>query len=73
MEGVPDLSALLKGKLQFLSKKPSSAATSGTVEPSPADENINVEPSAPRPKTKTTKKTKANKTAAEGHQSAPLD
>ncbi|XP_013617524.1 serine/arginine repetitive matrix protein 1-like [Brassica napus] len=73
MEGVPDLSALLKGKLQFLSKKPSSAATSGTVEPSPANENVNVEPSAPRPKTKTTKKTKAKKTAAEGHQSAPLD
>ncbi|KAF3518686.1 hypothetical protein DY000_02061071 [Brassica cretica] len=73
MEGVPDLSALLKRKLQLLSKKPSSATAPKTVEPISTDEDVNMEPSVPRPKKKTTKKTKAKKTAAEENQSPPHD
>ncbi|KAF2608933.1 hypothetical protein F2Q68_00044713 [Brassica cretica] len=73
MDGVPDLSALLKRKLQLLSKKPSSTSAPETVEPIPTDEDVNVEPSVPHPKKKTTKKTKAKKTSAEENQSAPHD
>uniref|UniRef100_M4FBC5 Uncharacterized protein n=1 Tax=Brassica campestris TaxID=3711 RepID=M4FBC5_BRACM len=55
MEGVPDLSALLKGKLQMLSTKSSSAGAS-EVKPVPADGDANSEPPA-----QSSPKKKANK------------
>ena len=45
MEGIPDLSALLKGKLQMLSSKSSSAGAS-EVRPVPTDGDVNSEPPA---------------------------
>ncbi|KAF2546214.1 hypothetical protein F2Q70_00022483 [Brassica cretica] len=70
MEGVPDLSALLKGKLQMLSTKSSSAGVSN-IRPSLVEGDANVEPSAQNP----TKKVagKADKRIAEGEQSASLE
>ncbi|KAF3585509.1 hypothetical protein F2Q69_00030467 [Brassica cretica] len=70
MEGVPDLSALLKGKLQMLSTKSSSAGVSN-IRPSLVEGDTNVEPSAQNP----TKKEagKAEKRIAEGEQSASLE
>ncbi|KAF3585871.1 hypothetical protein F2Q69_00031036 [Brassica cretica] len=70
MDGVPDLSALLKGKLQMLSKKSSSAGVSD-IRPSLVEGDANVEPSAQNP----TKKAagKAEKYIAEGEQSASLE
>ncbi|KAF3542717.1 hypothetical protein DY000_02006330 [Brassica cretica] len=73
MEGVPDLSALLKGKLQLLSKKSSSAGASETARsddvgasrekaPSLVDEDVGAEPSASSPKKKKRKKAKRNVT-----------
>ncbi|KAF3608304.1 hypothetical protein DY000_02049016 [Brassica cretica] len=69
MEGVPDLSALLKGELQMLSMKSSSAGVSD-IRPSLVEGDANVEPSAQNP----TKKAagKAKKRIAEGEQSASL-
>ncbi|KAH0921033.1 hypothetical protein HID58_021051 [Brassica napus] len=55
MEGVPDLSALLKGKLQMLSTKSSSAGAS-EVRPAPTDGDVNSEPPA-----QSSPKKKANK------------
>ncbi|KAF3608303.1 hypothetical protein DY000_02049015 [Brassica cretica] len=70
MEGVPDLSALLKGKLQMLSTKSSSTGVSD-VRPSLVEGDANVEPSAQNP----TKKAagKAKKRIAKGEQSASLE
>ncbi|KAG2291823.1 hypothetical protein Bca52824_038492 [Brassica carinata] len=73
MEGVPDLSALLKGKLQLLSKKSSAADTSGTAEPSSIGGDVNMEPPAPSPKRKAAKGAKTKKRAAEGLQSASFE
>ncbi|KAH0864308.1 LOW QUALITY PROTEIN: hypothetical protein HID58_081519 [Brassica napus] len=67
MEGVLDLSALLKGKLQMLSTKSSSAG----IRPSPVEGDENVEPSAQNPTKKAAGKTK--KCIAEGEQSASLE
>ncbi|KAH0917013.1 hypothetical protein HID58_024673, partial [Brassica napus] len=59
MEGVPDLSALLKGKLQMLSTTPSSAGAS-EARPVPVDGDANSEPPAQSsPKKKTNKANKA--------------
>ncbi|XP_048609333.1 meiosis-specific protein ASY2-like [Brassica napus] len=55
MEGVPDFSALLKGKLQMLSTKSSSAGAS-EVRPVPADGGVSSEPPA-----QSSPKKKANK------------
>ncbi|KAF3494531.1 hypothetical protein DY000_02054176 [Brassica cretica] len=76
MDGVPDLSALLKGKLQLLSKKSTSAGaleTTGSEDigaskektPSLVDEDIGAEPSASSPKKKKSKKAKRNVTAGQ--------
>ncbi|KAF3549682.1 hypothetical protein DY000_02010127 [Brassica cretica] len=73
MEGVPDLSALLKGKLQLLSKKSSAADTSGTAEPSLIGGDVNMEPLARSPKRKAAKGAKTKKRAAEGQQSASFE
>ena len=67
MEGIPDLSALLKGKLQMLSSKSSSAGAS-EVRPAPADGDVNSEPpSQSSPKKKTSK---AKKQAKKGQSSS---
>ncbi|XP_048637568.1 meiosis-specific protein ASY2-like [Brassica napus] len=58
MEGIPDLSALLKGKLQILSTKSSSAGAS-EVRPVPTDGDVNSEPpaqSSPKKKASKAKK-----------------
>ncbi|KAF3553721.1 hypothetical protein F2Q69_00014273 [Brassica cretica] len=58
MEGIPDLSALLKGKLQMLSSKLSSAGAS-EVRPVPTDGDVNSEPpaqSSPKKKASKAKK-----------------
>ncbi|XP_048596156.1 meiosis-specific protein ASY2-like [Brassica napus] len=69
MEGVPDLSALLKGKLQMLSTTPSSAGAS-EARPVPVDGDANSEPPAQSsPKKKTNKVNKAK--AKDG--SVPLE
>ncbi|KAH0880354.1 hypothetical protein HID58_067748 [Brassica napus] len=70
MEGVPDLSALLKGKLQMLSTKSSSTDVSD-IRPSLVEGDANVVPSAQNP----TKKAagKAKKRIAEEEQSASLE
>ena len=70
MERVPDLSALLKGKLQMLSTKSSSTGVSD-IRPSFVEGDANVEPSAQNP----TKKAagKAKKRIAKGEQSASLE
>ncbi|KAF3493123.1 hypothetical protein DY000_02055306 [Brassica cretica] len=70
MERVLDLSALLKGKLQMLSTKSSSAGDSD-IRPSLVEGDANVEPSAQNP----TKKAagKAKKRIAKGEQSASLE
>ncbi|KAF3572401.1 hypothetical protein F2Q69_00058761 [Brassica cretica] len=85
MEGVPDLSALLKGKLQVLSAKkstsvvpsetngPGDAGTSQENVPSLVDEDVDVELSAPSPKKKMGKTAKAKKHAAEKQQSTSLE
>ena len=85
MEGVPDLSALLKGKLQVLSaKKSTSVVPSETNGPGDAgtsqenvlslvDEDVDVELSAPSPKNKMGKTAKAKKHAAEKQQSTSLE
>ncbi|KAF3530316.1 hypothetical protein DY000_02037762 [Brassica cretica] len=70
MERVPDLSALLKGKLQMLSMRSSSAGASD-VRPSLVVEDTNVEPLAPNYGEKTMGK--AKKRVAEGQQSASLE
>ena len=70
MERVPDLSALLKGKLQMLSMRSSSAGASD-VRPSLVVEDANVEPLAPNYGEKTMGK--AKKRVAEGQQSASLE
>lgn len=57
MEGIPDLSALLKGKLQMLSSKSSSAGAS-EARPTPADGDVNSEPPARSSLKKKTSKTK---------------
>ncbi|KAG5393176.1 hypothetical protein IGI04_023139 [Brassica rapa subsp. trilocularis] len=66
MEGVPDLSALLKGKLQMLSTKSSSAGAS-EVRPVPTDGDVNSEPPA-----QSSPKRKANKAKAK-NRSVPLE
>ena len=82
MDGVPDLSALLKGKLQLLSKKSTSAGASETTgsedvgaskekAPSLVDEDVGAEPSASSPKKKKSEKAKRNVTA--GQQTTSLD
>ncbi|XP_048605904.1 uncharacterized protein At3g60930, chloroplastic-like [Brassica napus] len=73
MEGVPDLSALLKGELQLLSKKSSAADTSGTAEPSSIGGDVNMEPLARSPKRKAAKGAKTKKRAVEGQQSASFE
>ncbi|XP_013673648.2 uncharacterized abhydrolase domain-containing protein DDB_G0269086-like [Brassica napus] len=76
MEGVPDLSALLKGRLQLLSKKSapvdrSESTDSGDVGASKEgasnsnDEGVRVEPSAPSPKKKKKDKKTTEKSADE--------
>ncbi|KAG5400373.1 hypothetical protein IGI04_014980 [Brassica rapa subsp. trilocularis] len=58
MEGIPDLSALLKGKLQMLSTKSSSAGAS-EVRPVPTDGDVDSEPpaqSSPKEKASKAKK-----------------
>ncbi|KAH0879761.1 hypothetical protein HID58_067155 [Brassica napus] len=69
MEGFPDLSAFLKGKLQMSTK--SSSAGVSDVRPSLVEGDANVEPLAQNP----TKKAagKAKKRIAEGDQSASLE
>ncbi|KAG5384433.1 hypothetical protein IGI04_035903 [Brassica rapa subsp. trilocularis] len=67
MEGIPDLSALLKGKLKMLSSKSSSAGAS-EARPTPADGDVNSEPptqSSPKKKT-----SKAKKQAKKGQSSS---
>ncbi|KAG5384119.1 hypothetical protein IGI04_035589 [Brassica rapa subsp. trilocularis] len=66
MEGVPDLSAMLKGKLQMLSTKSSSAGAS-EVRPVPTDGDVNSEPPA-----QSSPKRKANKAKAK-NRSVPLE
>ncbi|KAF2562746.1 hypothetical protein F2Q70_00017186 [Brassica cretica] len=73
MEGVPDLSALLKGKLQLLSKKPTGADVSESVEPRSVGEDVHIEPPAQPPKKKTTKKTNSKNIVSEDRQSVPVD
>ena len=46
MEGIPDLSDLLKGKLQMLSSSKSSSAGASEVRPVPADGDVNSDPPA---------------------------
>ncbi|KAG2311460.1 hypothetical protein Bca4012_025929 [Brassica carinata] len=74
MSGVPDVSALLKGKLQLLSKKSvpeGASAGSGGADtsqqniPSLVDENVDAEPLAPNPKKKR-KKDSSKKAASSG-------
>ncbi|KAG5393731.1 hypothetical protein IGI04_023694 [Brassica rapa subsp. trilocularis] len=68
MEGVPDLSALLKGKLQMLSTKSSSAGAS-EVRPVPTDGDVNSEPPA-----QSSPKRKANKAKAKAkNRTVPLE
>ena len=69
MEGVPDLSALLKGKLQTLSTKSSSAGASD-ARPDLVEGDVNLESLAQSPKRKATGK--AKKRAIEGEQSGSL-
>ncbi|KAG5411426.1 hypothetical protein IGI04_007745 [Brassica rapa subsp. trilocularis] len=66
MEGVPDLSALLKGKLQMLSTKSSSAGAS-EVRPVSTDGDVNPEPPA-----QSSPKRKANRAKAK-NRSVPLE
>ncbi|XP_033146605.1 uncharacterized protein At3g60930, chloroplastic-like [Brassica rapa] len=66
MEGVPDLSALLKGKLQMLSTKSSSAGAS-EVRPVPTDGDVNSEPPA-----QSSPKKKANRAKAK-NRNVPLE
>ncbi|KAG2281944.1 hypothetical protein Bca52824_053164 [Brassica carinata] len=69
MEGIPDLSALLRGKLQMLSSKSSSAGTS-EVGPTRADGDANSEPPARSPpKERATK----SKKQSQKEQPSPLE
>ena len=84
MDGVPDLSALLKGKLQLLSKKSTSAGASETTgaedvgasrerASSLVDEGVDAEPSASSPKKKMkSKKSKRKVTNETLDANAPL-
>ena len=69
MEGIPDLSALLKGKLQMLSSKSSSAGAS-EVRPTPADGDANSEPPARTPPKKRASKSKKQ---SQKEQPSPLE
>ncbi|XP_033141071.1 meiosis-specific protein ASY2-like [Brassica rapa] len=72
MEGVPDLSALLKGKLQMLSTKSSSAGAS-EVRPVPVDGDVNSEPPAQSsPKKKANKAKKRSVPSEEAPSSADV-
>ncbi|KAF2543022.1 hypothetical protein F2Q68_00030558 [Brassica cretica] len=70
MEGVLDLSALLKGQLQMLSTKSSSAGASD-ARPDLVEGDVNLESLAQSPKRKATGK--AKKHAVEGEQSGSLE
>ncbi|KAF2609481.1 hypothetical protein F2Q68_00045010 [Brassica cretica] len=70
MEGVPDLNALLKGKLQTLSTKSSSAGASD-ARPDLVEGDVNLKSLAQSPKRKATGK--AKKRAIEGEQSGSLE
>ncbi|XP_013708760.1 meiosis-specific protein ASY2-like [Brassica napus] len=72
MEGVPDLSALLKGRLQMLSTKSSSAGAS-EVRPVPADGDVNSEaPAQSSPKKKASKAKKRSVPLEEAPSSADV-
>lgn len=85
MDEVPNLSALLKGRLQLLPKKKPTAAglpdptglegvgVDQESAPSAVDEGANTEPLVTKPKKKGDKKMKAKKHAAEAQQSAPFE
>nr|VDD00431.1 unnamed protein product [Brassica oleracea] len=66
MEGVPDLSALLKGKKQKILNKAREV-------PSSIGGDVNMEPLARSPKRKAAKGAKTKKRAAEGQQSASFE
>ncbi|KAF2599323.1 hypothetical protein F2Q68_00011187 [Brassica cretica] len=76
MDGVPDLSALLKGKLQLLSKKSTPANVQGSTSsdgdgaskeraPCLVDEGVGAEPPASSPKKKKKKSRKAKRKATD--------
>lgn len=67
MEGIPDLSALLKGKLQMLSSKSSSVGASD-ARPDPVEGDVNSEPPAQNPLRKKTGR--AKKQAKKGQSSS---
>ncbi|KAG2283332.1 hypothetical protein Bca52824_054552 [Brassica carinata] len=80
MDGVPDLSALLKGKLQLLSKKSTPANVQGSTSsdgggaskeraPGLVDEGVGAEPSASSPK----KKKKSRKAKRKATDEVPLE
>ncbi|KAF2546092.1 hypothetical protein F2Q70_00021371 [Brassica cretica] len=80
MDGVPDLSALLKGKLQLISKKSTPANVQGSTSsdgggaskeraPGLVDEGVGAEPSASNPK----KKKKSRKAKRKATDEVPLD
>ncbi|KAF3518282.1 hypothetical protein DY000_02058629 [Brassica cretica] len=80
MDGVPDLSALLKGKLQLLSKKSTTADVQGATSsdagraseegaPGLVDKDVGVEPPASSPK----KKKKSKKARRKATEELPLE
>ncbi|KAF3524088.1 hypothetical protein F2Q69_00046079 [Brassica cretica] len=80
MDGVPDLSALLKGKLQLLSKKSTTADVQGATNsdagraseegaPGLVDKDVGVEPPASSPK----KKKKSKKARRKATEELPLE